>query len=62
MFESFMAVPLHFTVEFLGFLMTAGAAILVLSRPSLVPGEGFNRATAALGFVVLAAAQVAHGG
>lgn len=57
-----MAVPLHFTVEFLGFLMTAGAALLVLSRPSLVAGEGFNRATAALGFVVLAAAQVAHGG
>lgn len=57
-----MAVPLHFTVEFLGFLMTAGAALLVLSRPTLIPGEGFNRATAALGFVVLAAAQVAHGG
>lgn len=57
-----MAVPLHFTVEFLGFLMTAGAALLVLSRPSLIPGEGFNRATAALGFLVLAAAQVAHGG
>jgi two-component system sensor histidine kinase VicK len=62
MFESFMAVPLHFTVEFLGFLMTAGAAALVLSRPSLIPGEGFNRVTAALGFAVLAAAQVAHGG
>src|SRR5688572_8940174 len=62
MFESFMAVPLHFTVEFLGFLMTAGAAVLVLSRPTLVPGEGFNRVAAALGFTVLAAAQVAHGG
>ncbi|HEV2756612.1 MAG TPA: ATP-binding protein [Actinomycetota bacterium] len=62
MFESFMAVPLHFTVEFLGFLMTAGAAALVLSRPSLIPGEPFNRATAALGFAVLAAGQVAHGG
>ncbi len=62
MFESFMAVPLHFTVEFLGFLMTAGAAFLVLSRPSLIPGEAFNRITAALGFTVLAAAQVAHGG
>nr|MDQ3958679.1 hypothetical protein [Actinomycetota bacterium] len=62
MFESFMAVPLHFTVEFLGFLTTAGAAVLVLSRPALVPGESFNRVTAALGFAVLAAAQVAHGG
>ena len=62
MFESFMAVPLHFTVEFLGFLMTAGAALLVLSRPTLIPGQGFNRATAALGFLVLAAAQVTHGG
>lgn len=57
-----MAVPLHFTVEFLGFLMTAGAAVLVLSRPTLIPGEGFNRVVGALGFVVLAAAQVAHGG
>ncbi|MDQ4026181.1 MAG: cell wall metabolism sensor histidine kinase WalK, partial [Actinomycetota bacterium] len=62
MFESFMAVPLHFTVEFLGFLMTAGAAALVLSRPTLIPGEAFNRVTAALGFAVLATAQVAHGG
>ena len=62
MFESFMAVPLHFTVEFLGFLMMAGAAVLVLSRPTLIPGEGFNRAAAALGFIVLAAAQVTHGG
>src|SRR5918999_569477 len=62
MFESFMAVSLHFTGEFLGFLMTAGAAILVLSQPSLIPGESFNRITAALGFAVLAAAQVAHGG
>ncbi|MDQ3916581.1 MAG: hypothetical protein M3323_14825, partial [Actinomycetota bacterium] len=62
MFESFMAVPLHFTVEFLGFLMTAGAAALVLTRPSLIPGEPFNRVTAGLGFAVLAAAQVAHGG
>ncbi|HYO61927.1 MAG TPA: ATP-binding protein [Actinomycetota bacterium] len=62
MFESFMAVPLHFTVEFLGFLMTAGAAVLVLSRPSLIPGEGYNRVAGALGFVILAAAQVAHGG
>ncbi|MDQ3982871.1 MAG: cell wall metabolism sensor histidine kinase WalK, partial [Actinomycetota bacterium] len=52
----------HFTVEFLGFLMTAGAAFLVLSRPSLIPGEAFNRITAALGFTVLAVAQVAHGG
>ena len=57
-----MAVPLHFTVEFLGFLMTAGAAVLVLTRPGLIPGESFNRVTAALGFAVLAAAQVAHGG
>ena len=62
MFESFMAVPLHFTVEFLGFLMTAGAAVLVLSRPTLIPGEGFNRAAGVIGFLVLAAAQVAHGG
>lgn len=62
MFESFMAVPLHFTVEFLGFLVTAGGAILIMSRPSLIPGASFNRATAALGFASLATAQVLHGG
>ncbi|MGH2747526.1 MAG: sensor histidine kinase [Actinomycetota bacterium] len=62
MFESFLAVPLHFTVEFVGFLVTAGAALLILSRPGLVPGGGFNRVTASLGFGALALAQIAHGG
>ena len=57
-----MAVPLHFTIEFLGFLVTAGGAFLVLSRPTLVPGPAFNRVVASLGFAVLAAAQVMHGG
>ena len=55
-------VPLHFTVEFLGFLVAAGAALLVLTRPTLVPGSAFNRATVALGFAILAAAEVLHGG
>src|SRR3954465_7307604 len=62
MVESFLAVPLHFTVEFLGFLVPSGAAVLVLSRPSLIPGNQGNRIVAALGFGILAAAQVAHGG
>ena len=62
MFESFLAVPLHFTVEFLGFLVCAGGAFLVVSRETLVPGPPSNRITAALGLGALAAAQVLHGG
>ncbi|HWL64457.1 MAG TPA: ATP-binding protein [Actinomycetota bacterium] len=62
MFESFVAVPAHFTVEFLGFLVFAGGAILSLSRSELVPGETSNRLSAAVGFAALAAAQVLHGG
>lgn len=62
MFERFLAVPLHFTIEFLGFLVVAGGAFLVPSRPSLVPGTRMNRLVAATGFAVLAAAQVLHGG
>src|SRR5918999_3889114 len=62
MFESFVAVPAHFTVEFLGFLVFAGGAILSFSRADLVPGETSNRLSAAVGFGALAAAQVLHGG
>ena len=62
MFESFLAVPLHFTVEFLGFLVCAGGAFLVASRDTLVPGPPSNRVIAALGLGALAAAQVLHGG
>ena len=57
-----MAVPLHFSIEFLGFLVAAGGAILALTRRSLVPGEPSNRLTAAVGFGILALAQVLHGG
>ncbi len=57
-----MAVPLHFSIEFLGFLVAAGGAILALTRRSLVPGEPSNRLTVAVGFIVLALAQVLHGG
>ena len=57
-----MAVPLHFSIEFLGFLVAAGGAILALTRRSLVPGEASNRLTAAVGFGILALAQVLHGG
>ncbi len=56
-----MAVPLHFTIEFLGFLVAAGGAILALTRRSLVPGEPSNRVTAAVGFLIFAIAQVLHG-
>src|SRR5687768_13784903 len=62
MFERFLAVPLHFTIEFLGFLVVAGGAFLVPSRPSLIPGTRTNRLVAAAGFAVLAAAQILHGG
>lgn len=62
MFQSFLAVPLHFTFEFIGFLVCAGGAVLVVSRPSLVPGPRANRVTAALGLGAIAAAEVAHGG
>ena len=62
MFERFLAVPLHFTIEFLGFLVVAGGAFLVPSRPSLIPGTRVNRFIAAAGFGALAAAQVLHGG
>lgn len=62
MFERFLAVPLHFTIEFLGFLVVAGGAFLVPSRPSLIPGTKGNRLVAAAGFTALAAAQILHGG
>src|SRR5919106_6135978 len=62
MIESFMVVPLHFTVEFLGFLIAAAGALLAVTRADLVPGEAPNRVTVGLGFCVLAAAQVLHGG
>jgi len=62
MVESFLAVPLHFTTEFLGFLVMAGAAVLLFARPGLIPGQASNRITAGIGFVLLAAGQVAHGG
>jgi PAS domain S-box-containing protein len=62
MFDSFLAVPLHFTIEFVGFLVVAGGAFLVASRPSLIPGGSTSRGSATLGFAALAVAQVAHGG
>lgn len=62
MFERFLAVPLHFTIEFLGFLVVAGGAFLVVSRPSLIPGTRSSRFIAGAGFGALAAAQVLHGG
>lgn len=62
MFESFLAVPLHFTIEFLGFLVAVGGALLAAARPDLVPGAPSNRYTVALGFGMLAVAEVLHGG
>ena len=57
-----MAVPLHFTIEFFAFLVAAGGAILVVSRPDLVPGAAMNRVTAAIGFGAISVSQVLHGG
>src|ERR687893_420783 len=62
MFERFLAVPLHFTIEFLGLLVLAGGAVLVTSRPNLIPGTKPNRISAALGLGAMAVAQVLHGG
>jgi PAS domain S-box-containing protein len=62
MFESFVAVPAHFTIEFLGFLVFLGGAVLALSRGDFIGGEPSNRVTVALGFLLLAVAQVLHGG
>jgi len=62
MFDSFLAVPLHFTIEFIGFLVMAGGAFLVASRPNLIAGGGTSRGAATIGFAALAVAQVGHGG
>lgn len=62
MLNGSLAVPIHFTVELLAFLVAAGGALLVLSRPNLVPGAVFNRVCVALGFTCLAASAVVHGG
>jgi PAS domain S-box-containing protein len=59
--ESFLAVPLHFTLEFTGFVVAAGAAVLVLLRPVLIPGRAIGRLTAAAGFVALAIGGLVHG-
>jgi PAS domain S-box-containing protein len=61
MVESFLAAPLHFTLEFAGFVVSVGAALLVPSRPSLIPGRPIGRVTAAAGFLALAVAGVVHG-
>nr|MDQ3879286.1 HAMP domain-containing protein [Actinomycetota bacterium] len=62
MLNGSLAVPIHFTVELLAFLVAAGGSLLVLSRPNLIPGASFNRVCVALGFACLAASAVVHGG
>src|SRR3990170_1350405 len=61
MFESFLAVPLHFTVEFLGFLVFAGSAVLILARPDSLNIGRVGRSMTAAGFAVAAGANVVHG-
>jgi PAS domain S-box-containing protein len=61
MFEGVLAAPLHFTIEFAGFVVSAGAILCIASRASLVPGRPIGRVTAILGFALLAAASVLHG-
>ena len=61
MFESFLAVPLHFTVEFLGFLVVAGGALLVLARPALGGASRVRRVGTAAALAALAVGQVLHG-
>jgi PAS domain S-box-containing protein len=60
MFETFLAVPLHFTIEFVGFVVFAGAVFLVPARPVLIPNPTGARAVA-LGAAFLAVACVLHG-
>ncbi|HEX2240209.1 MAG TPA: ATP-binding protein [Actinomycetota bacterium] len=62
MFESFVAAPAHIAIEFLGFLVMGGAALLALTRPGFVAHSPFGRLSGFFGFGVLAAAQVLHGG
>jgi two-component system, OmpR family, sensor histidine kinase VicK len=61
MFESFLAVPLHFTVEFLGFLVFAGSAVLILARPDTLDIGQVGRSMTAAGFAVAAGANIVHG-
>jgi two-component system, OmpR family, sensor histidine kinase VicK len=61
MFESLLAVPLHFTVEFLGFLVFAGSAALILARPATLDAGRIGRYMTAAGCLILAAANVVHG-
>ena len=61
MFEGVLAAPLHFTIEFAGFVVNAGAILCIASRVSLIPGRPVGRVTAILGFALLAAASVLHG-
>lgn len=61
MFESFLAVPLHFTVEFLGFLLFAGSSVLILARPDTLDIGRIGRSMTAAGLTVLAGANVVHG-
>ena len=61
MFESFLAVPLHFTVEFLGFRVFAGSAVLILARPETLDIGRVGRSMTAAGFAVAAGANVVHG-
>jgi two-component system, OmpR family, sensor histidine kinase VicK len=61
MLESSLAAALHFTLEFAGFVVATGAAVLVASRSELLPGRALGRFTAAGGFLVLALVSVLHG-
>jgi two-component system sensor histidine kinase VicK len=61
MFEGVLAAPLHFTIEFIGFVVNAGAILCIASSASLIAGRPIARVTAILGFVGLAAASVLHG-
>ncbi|HYY44074.1 MAG TPA: hypothetical protein VE975_02665 [Actinomycetota bacterium] len=62
MWAGYAAVPLHFTVELIGLLVLLGGALLVPPKQYLFTGGRAGRAFAAVGLIVLAGAQVAHGG
>ena len=60
MFETFLAAPLHFTIEFVGLVVFAGTVFLLPARRNLIPNPTGARAVA-LGGILLAAACVLHG-
>jgi PAS domain S-box-containing protein len=61
MLEGVLAAPLHFTIEFCGFVVAVGGAISIAFGSSPIRQRGIGRVTGGLGFALLAVASVVHG-